>query len=131
MHRVQHHPALPYREVPGFMAELRDRDSVSARALEFVVLTASRTREALGGRFDEFDLSDRVWTVPFSRMKAYREHRVPLCERAAAIVSEMSKLRESEFVFPGNRRGSRLSDVALFKLLRDMGYGHVTTHGFR
>ena len=64
-------------------------------------------------------------------MKGLREHRVPLCERATAIVSEMSKLRESEFVFPGNRRGSRLSDEALFMLLRDMGYGHVTTHGFR
>ena len=83
--RVRHHPALPFAELPAFMAELRRRDSVSARALEFTILTAARTSEALGAKWSEFDLDAGVWTIPAERMKAGKEHEVPLSKRAVAI----------------------------------------------
>ena len=95
--RVEHHPALPYAEIPAVMARLRECDDTSARALEFIVLTASRSGEALGARFAEIDLEARLWTVPPSRMKGGREHRVPLSPRAVAIVREMSEIRLNEF----------------------------------
>jgi integrase len=82
--RVKHHPALFYGELPAFMQELRAKDGISARALELTILTASRTNEVLGARFDEFDLDARLWTVPAERMKGGREHRVPLSPRAVA-----------------------------------------------
>ena len=128
--RVVHHPALPYFELPRFIAKLRAREGITPRALEFTILVAARTGEALGAKFDEIDLKTRLWTVPADRMKARREHKVPLPFRAVAIVKEMAKLRLSEFVFPGAKRGKPLSDMALLMLLRDLAPG-VTTHGFR
>jgi hypothetical protein len=81
LRRVKHHAALPWQDIPAWMSELRKRDSVSARALEFLILTASRTGEAIGARWQEIDFAGKVWTIPKERMKAEREHRVPLCER--------------------------------------------------
>ena len=129
--RVQHHPALPYGEVPTFMGQLRKHDGVSPRALEFTILTVSRTGEALGARFEEIDIDARLWTVPANRMKAGKAHRVPLSPRALAIVEEMAAIRRSEFVFAGMKQGKPLSDMALLMLLRGMEQSHVVTHGFR
>src|SRR5262249_47698110 len=98
--RVKHHPALPYSELPAFMADLRRRDGISARALEFLVLTAARTGEVIGARWSEVNLADATWTVPATRMKAGREHRVPLSPRALAILEDMPTSGDA-FVFPG------------------------------
>jgi integrase len=96
--KAQHHPALPYREIPAFMAELRSRDSLSALALEFTVLTAMRTGEVIGATWDEIDLGKRVWTIPANRMKAAEEHKVPLSDRALAILHKVP--RHSSRIFP-------------------------------
>jgi integrase len=128
--RVTHHPALPYRELPAFMAQLRHRDSITARALEFTILCAARTGETLGCRFDELDLEERLWTVPADRMKGGLEHRVPLSARAVAIAKEMAAVRVSEFVFPGAKHDKPLSNMALLMLVRELRPG-ITVHGFR
>lgn len=129
--RVRHHPALPYAEMPAFTALLRTREGVTAQALEFTILTVARTGEALGARWPEFNLKAALWTVPASRMKSGREHRVPLSPRAVAILKELAKTRTNDFVFPGLKRGRPLSNMALLMLLRDLEHGHVTVHGFR
>jgi len=129
--RVEHHAALPYNEVPAFMAQLRKEKGITARALEFMVLTATRTMETLGARWDEIDLKARMWTIPAHRMKGGRAHRVPLSARAITIIKEMAKIRQSEFMFPGGKPGRPLSQMACLMLLRRMDYGHVTGHGFR
>ena len=128
--RVVHHPAMPYPALPAFMSRLRARDGVTPRALEFTILTASRTGEVLRARFDEIDEKARLWTVPAARMKAGKEHRVPLSYRAVAIVREMAAQRVGDYVFPGAKRGKSLSDMALLMMLRDLAPG-ITTHGFR
>jgi integrase len=128
--RVKHHAALPYAEIPVFMAALKTRDATAARALEFAILTATRTGEVLGAKWDEIDLGGRVWTIPAERMKAEREHRVPLSDGALEIVHQMKSVRQNDHVFPGDRR-SVLSNMALLMLLRRMGRGDVTAHGFR
>jgi integrase len=128
--RVVHHPALPYRDVPGFMAKLRAREGIASRALGFVILTAARAGEVLGAKFDEIDLEERLWTVPAARMKGAKEHRVPLTPPALAIVKEMAEIRRSDFVFPGARRNRPMSAMTLLIVLRGLHPG-VTTHGFR
>jgi integrase len=128
--RVEHHPAIPYGELPAFMQELRARDGISARALEFTILTASRTGEAMGARWEEINLEQRMWMVAADRMKSGREHRVPLARRAIAIIKEMTSIRQNDFVFPGWKLGRPLSNMALLMLLRDMRSG-LTVHGFR
>nr|WP_114184667.1 site-specific integrase [Microvirga aerophila] len=125
-----HHKAMPFDEVPIFVAALRERKGIAARALEFLVLTAARTGEVLGARWDEVDLEARLWTVPAARMKAGREHRVPLPTRAVEILREMQQSRLNEFVFPGVKRGRPLSVRAFPLLLQRMGVA-VTVHGFR
>jgi len=128
--RVKHHAASPYGEVPAFMAELKNRDAVAARALEFAILTAARTGEVIGAKWDEIDLGDRVWTIPAERMKAGQEHRVPLSHAAMERVKRMRGLRRNDYVFPGDRREA-LSNMALLMLLRRMRYHNITVHGFR
>ena len=128
--RVRHHPALPYSEIPAFMSRLRSISGIAARALEFVILTAVRTGEGRGATWTEIDAKQRMWTIPGERMKSGREHRVPLCSRALAILQEMAEIRQSEFVFPGLKQGRPLSDMALLVLVREMTPG-VTVHGFR
>jgi integrase len=136
--RVEHHPALPWQDVPAFVAELRAQTAVAARALEFTILTAARTGEALGARWSEIDLDAAVWTVPAARMKGYRAHRVPLSGAALAVLRHLLPLRqawgsagEGGFVFPGLRPGQSLSRMAMLKLLERMGRGDLTVHGFR
>ncbi len=113
------------------MAKLREETSITARALEFLILTAARTSEALGAGWDEVDLHKHMWVVAAVRMKAGKEHRVPLSARAIAIIKEMAEIRQSEFLFPGGEQDRPLSQMALAMLLRRKGYGHVTVHGFR
>jgi integrase len=127
--RTEHHAALPYSELPDFMAALRRREGVGARALEFAILTAGRTGEVIGAKWGEFDLAVRVWTVPAGLMKGGREHRVPLADRAVEILEQLP--REGEHVFIGGRAGRPLSNMALLETLRRMGRGDLTTHGFR
>ena len=129
--RVRHHAALPYGELPVFMAALRKQDGVSPRALEFAILTAARTGETVGARWAEIDANTAVWNVPAERMKGEREHRVPLSARTLEILESLPREGEAEFVFPGGRAESPLSNMALLGVLRRMGRGDVTTHGFR
>jgi integrase len=128
--RVRHHAALPYPEIPTFVTALRGRDAGAARALEFAILTAARTSEALGAKWSEIDLDARVWTIPAERMKAGREHRVPLADRAIEIIRHMMTSKKNEHVFHGDRRAT-LSNMSLLMLLRRMGRKDITTHGFR
>jgi integrase len=127
---VEHHPALPYEHVPTFIARLRAKKGISALALEFTILTAVRTSEAIGATFNEFDLAAKVWTIPAERTKTEKEHRVPLAPRGVAIVKELAATRLNEFVFPGLKRGKPLSSLAMLMMLRDMHPG-ITVHGFR
>lgn len=126
-----HHRALPFERVPDFTVELRSRLDVSARLLEFIVLTAARSGEARGARWCEFDVAGRVWTIPRERMKAGRQHRVPLSDRALQIVQALEAIRLSEFVFP-NLKGKPYCDMSMTQVLKRMGYADVATcHGFR
>ena len=131
--KVEHHAALPYAALPGFLTDLREQEGVAARALEFTILTAARTSETLGARWSEFDLLDKIWTVPGARMKAGKAHRVPLSARALAILEEMQTYRSADdgFLFPGLRAGKPLSNMAFLMLLRRMGRNDLTVHGFR
>jgi integrase len=124
---VEHHAALPLVEAPSFMAELRKRDSISARALEFTILTAVRTGETIGALWDEIDLKNKLWIIPKERMKSGREHRVPLCDRAVEILKSLPHRGPHVFV---NGSKKPLSNMAMLELLRGMSPGH-TVHGFR
>jgi len=126
---VEHFAALAYRDVPGLIAKLRERSGIVERALEFLILTASRSGEVLGARWDEIGLAERVWTVPAERMKSRREHRVPLCDRALAILNEMKLYRRNGFVFPSERR-ENLGESPMRELLKRLGY-KATIHGMR
>jgi integrase len=127
----RHHAAMPYREVPAFMAALRQMDGTAARGLEFAILTAARTGAVLGARWEEFDLAGAIWTVPAGRMKGGREHRVPLSKRVLEVVKAMHEGRNGDFVFPGARPGRPLSAIALEKVLLRMKIDDATVHGFR
>ncbi|MEO6563831.1 MAG: integrase arm-type DNA-binding domain-containing protein [Nitrosospira sp.] len=126
-----HHAALPYTNVPLVMKALREKDFLSAYCLRFTILTAARSGEARGARWSEVDMHAKIWAIPGSRMKAEREHRVPLCDEAMAILTTMQRwqLEDAERVFPGSR-GGLLSDVALNKTLHAI-VPNVTVHGFR
>jgi integrase len=134
---VRHHAALPWSQAPAFVADLFERDGMGALALRFVILTAARSGEVRGARWSEMDLNAAVWTVPAARMKAGREHRVPLSEPALTVLQTVGPLRldsedaDAALVFPGLKRGVPLSDMSLTAVLRRMGRGDVTAHGFR
>ena len=127
--RVEHHAALPWQEVGAFMAELRRQAGMGARALELAVLTAARSGEVRGATWGEVDLAQAVWTIPAGRMKARKEHRVPLAAEAVALLRTLPRIDGSDLLFP-NTKGAALSDMALLAVLRRMGRD-VTTHGFR
>jgi integrase len=131
--KVQHHAALPYNDLPDFMKRLAEQQGVAARALEFTILTAARTGEAIGARPAEFDLSHKTWTVPAGRMKAGREHRVPMGDLALAICEGVRPLRaaDDDFVFPGLLYRRPLSNMALTAVLKRMECSTITVHGFR
>jgi integrase len=128
--RGEHHAALPYQDIGVFILELRQQEGIAARALEFTILTAGRTNEVLGARWEEFT-DEQIWTVPAERMKGAKEHRVPLSRPALAIVKKMEQSRDGDFVFPGDNPGRPLSNMSMLMLLRRMGRGDLTAHGFR
>jgi integrase len=119
--RGEHHAALPYTEIGTFMAALRQQQGIAACALEFAILTAARTGEVIGARWEEVNLADRVWIVPAERMKAGKEHRVPLSSAAVAILEQMADAQNGEFIFPGAKSAQPLSNMALLMLLRRIG----------
>jgi integrase len=127
---VKHHAALPYADLPKFMTDLAGHESVAAQALRFTILTAARTGETIGARWDEINFAERVWTVPASRMKAGKEHRVPLSDAAIAVLERMAKSQQGDFIFGGDG-GRPLSNMAMAMLLRRMEYKEITVHGFR
>jgi integrase len=127
---VKHHKAMPYREVPAFFAEVTTQSFVSYRALRLLVLTAARTGEVIGARWEEFDLEARLWTVPAERMKARRSHRVPLSDPVLELLNELHAFADTDLLFPGVRDGRPLSNMALLQVMRGMGLGYVP-HGFR
>ena len=159
--RARHHSALPFAELPEFLTALRGLNVLSARALEFTILTAARTGEVIGTRWNEIDADSSVWTVPAGRMKSGREHRVPLSDQALRILRDLPaetgngdaadappsglserQARQGElfpaaagrpqgFVFVGARKGSGLSNMAMLETLRRMGRSDLTVHGFR
>jgi integrase len=127
---VNHHPALPFAEIGAFMKSLRAQDGTAARALEFLILTAARTKEVIGATWTEIDLDEGVWSVPAHRMKANRAHRVPLAPAALAILEKMKKAQINDYVFPG--RGKKpMSNMAMLALLKRMERPDLTAHGFR
>jgi len=126
-----HHAAMNYSDLPTFISDLQTRQVTAARALEFTILTAARSREVLGVRREEFDLDRAVWTVPSRRMKGGREHRVPLSQRALEIARTMYEAGNSDFVFAGQKPGKPLLMTALLTLLRRMHIKDATVHGFR
>ena len=125
---AEHLAAMPYTDVPAFIETLRENTSISAIALQFLVLTACRTSEVLGARWDEIDLSAPAWTVPGSRMKAGVAHRVPLSESVIRLLKVLPK--EGPHLFPGRNR-SRLTETALYKFIRNRLGCQFTVHGFR
>lgn len=126
-----HHAALPYGDVPGFMRALAERPAMAALAFRFLILTASRTSEVLEAEWSEIDMEAKVWTIPAERMKARRMHRVPLTDASIAILDAV-KGKDERYVFPGQKHGRPLSNMALLTLLRRMGKEEATTaHGFR
>jgi len=130
-HKVEHHSALPYSEIGDFVRMLKKQEGIAQYALEFVILTASRTSEAINMTFSEIEFDSKTWIIPGERMKAGREHRVPLSDRAVEILRHMESLAQHKFVFPGRIFNKPLSNMALLQLLRRMERGDLTVHGFR
>jgi len=126
-----HHAAMAYEDVPKFIGHLRKREAVAALALEFCILTAARSGEVLGMQWSEIDMDKTIWTVPAERMKAGREHRVPLSARAVAILKALAKTTQGKFVFTGQTPHKPLSGMAMEMLLRRMKIDDATVHGFR
>jgi integrase len=130
--RPEHFPALPYAELPAFMAKLRQQQGVAPMALQFLILTASRTGEVLGARWDEINFGNQTWTVSAKRMKADREHQVPLAPAAIDLLRALPREDNNPFVFIGTKAGSGLGLSALSRVLKRMGgYDGITIHGFR
>ena len=126
---TKHHDALPYVEINAFMAQLQQQDGIAAKCLTFTILTAARTGESIGATWAEIDLNAKTWTIPAERMKAKKDHTVPLSTHALAIVNEMAAIRCNEYVFPSNKKG--LSNMAMLTLLKRMERTDITVHGFR
>jgi integrase len=127
---VRHHAALPYGEIASFIAELRTVEGVPARALEFLILTATRTGEVVGASWSEIDFEAKMWTIPRERMKAAREHRVPLSDAAVELLKVLPREQDNEAVFIGSREGSGISGIAMYRVLKSLR-PDVTAHGFR
>lgn len=127
---MQHFPSLPYADIAAFMVELRGREGVAARALEFAILTNARSGEVRGAVWHEIDLQAKHWTIPASRMKAGKEHRVPLSDDALSLLNTLPRFAGCDLLFPG-ARGNPMSDMSLTAVLRRMGRDAITVHGFR
>ncbi len=134
---VEHHPAMPYARLPELLFELASQASMSALALQWLILTATRTGETIGARWEEIDQAAAIWTIPAVRMKARREHRVPLTGAVLEILARLPRLDGHLYLFPGARHGKPVSNMALLQLMRGMGYGvggnrgAYVPHGFR
>jgi len=133
--KVTHHAALPYERTAEFMVALRDREGVSARALEFLILTASRVGPVINSKWNEIDLNARVWTCPAANMKRDNDHRVPISDDAVTVMRGMLEMPETEFVFANVGTGKGLSNMAMPTVIRRMqkteDWPHFTVHGFR
>jgi len=135
--KTVHHPAMPYKEIPEFFKQLRERDGLSARALEFAILNASRAGEIFGATWQEMNFDDRLWIIPAQRMKSAREHRIPLTDEAIQLLQGLPGYslpeiqRENSYLFPSTQKGKPLSNMAMTTVLRRMNKGDVTQHGFR
>jgi integrase len=127
---AQHHSALPFDEIGQFMVELRARDGIGARALEFAILTAARSKEAMGAQWSEIDLDGAIWTVPANRMKAGREHRVPLSSAVIELLKALPREQGNQYLFPGRDPGSRVGVLTLSRTLSALR-PDVTVHGMR
>ena len=127
---VRHHPAMPYAELPNFMAQLGSHPGVSSMALRFLILTAARTCETIGATWDEIDKDARLWSVPANRMKGRRPHRVPLSDAVLAVLDALPRIVGCPYLFPGARIGRPLSNMACLELMRQLRRGYVP-HGFR
>jgi integrase len=130
LRKVEHLSAMPHDALPAFMAQLRACPGTAARALEFTIMTAVRTNEVLGARWDEVDLPNAIWTVPPQRTKGGKQHRVPLSTAAIKVLTELPREAGNEFVFPGDRAGRGLSPMAMLSILRHLGRTE-TAHGMR
>lgn len=126
-----HHPALPWQEIGEFMPNLRKQEGNAAKALEFGILTACRSGEVRLATWDEVDLDAALWTIPAARMKAGREHRVPLSKPALSLLKALLEQRDGDLIFQGGKRGAPLTSVTVGKCLQRMGRGDITVHGFR
>lgn len=134
---VTHHPAMPYPDLSNFMSDLEQNSSISSQALQFLILTATRTSEVINATWTEIDSGKGIWTIPPHRMKARREHRVPLSDKAMQILNTVPRINENPYIFPGSRFNKPLSNMALLQLMRGMGFGvngnngDYVPHGFR
>lgn len=126
---VKNRPALPWQEIAKFMVQLAEREGIAARAVQFAILTACRSGEVRGAHWTEIDLDTKLWTIPAARMKAGKEHRVPLSTAAIALLKALPSA--GAIVFQGRRKGTEMSDMTLTAVLRRMGRGDITVHGFR
>ena len=129
--KTVHLRAIPIDDLPTFMVALREREGVAAQALEFLIMTAARTGEVIGATWDEIDLDKKTWTISADRMKAGKEHRVPLSDRAVEALQDLPTEEGNPFVFIGAQKGSPLSNMAMSSVLRRMGRTDVTVHGMR
>jgi integrase len=127
--KVQHHPALPLDQLHGFITDLREREGIAAQALEFLILTATRSGEVRGATWAEVDLAGALWTIPEGRMKAGKEHRVPLSPRAVEILKSLPRIAGNPHLFPAPQGGA-LSDMTISAVMRRMEVDAVP-HGFR
>ncbi|GAA5442609.1 prophage integrase IntA [Microbulbifer sp. NBRC 101763] len=129
--QVRHHSALPWVELPEFMQEISKREGLAFRAMELTILTATRTSEVLEATWDEVDFSTKSWTIPAERMKAGKEHRVPLAPQVIALLESIPRIDDSPYLFPGQRQGRPLSNMSMLMALRRMDRNDLTVHGFR
>jgi len=129
--KVKHFAALPYQYMPTFMAKLRKADYMSALALEFLILTASRTSPIINMKWQEIDFNNKTWTCPAENMKSDKEHITPLSGRAMEIINYLNTHRTGNYVFTGQSKAGNLSNLAMSKTLTRLGYDEITVHGFR
>jgi integrase len=129
--KVKHHPALPFTEIGSFMTKLRAREGLGARALELTILTAARSGEVRGARWSEINLDEKIWVIPAERMKAGKEHRIPLAAPAVALLKELTLSEDEDLVFLSAKPGKPISDMTLGAVLKRMDCTAITTHGFR
>jgi integrase len=128
---VKHFPALPYEDIPEFFSELMNEKGQAAKALQILILTATRTGEIIGSQWSEFDLEHGIWIIPSDRMKAGKEHRVPLVSHCLTLLRVLNDQKSSDFVYPGKKYDVPMSNMAMLALLKRMDRNGLTVHGFR